>query len=206
MAEFLIFAEKYIILVLACLVSYVFGALPVAHQLSRRKGVDIFTSGTGLAGASNVMKSVGKTSGLLVMVFDFAKGVLAIIIAKFMGVEGLALLAPALVAVFGHWNSIFTRFKGGDGMAIGAGATIAIIGPTGIIALLVAIFVAVLAQKLPFSSLYSGLVGYPVLLFLNLNNYEQMQLVLGLGGLMMLIIGHAIRGHRRRNRGGVGLG
>ena len=91
-------------------------------------------------------------------------------------------------------------------MAIGAGATIAIIGPTGLIALLVAIFVSVLAQKLPFSSLYSGLVGYPVLLLLNLNNYEQMQLVLGLGGLMMLILGHAIRGHRRRNRGGVGVG
>lgn len=205
MIEVLMFTEKYIVLALACLVSYVFGALPIAHQLSRRKGVDIFTSGTGLAGASNVMKSVGRTSGLLVLVFDMAKGVLAIVIAKFMGIDGLMILIPGLVAVFGHWNSIFTRFRGGDGMAIGAGVTIAVIGPTGLIAALAAVFVAMLAQKLPFSSLYSVVVGYPVLLLLNLNNYEQVQLVLGLGGIAVLILAHALKGHRTRNRGRVGI-
>ena len=205
MVVFLTFAEGYIVLALACLVSYVFGALPIAHQLSRRKGVDIFTSGTGLAGASNVMKSVGRTSGLLVLVFDMAKGVLAIVIAKFMGIEGLMILIPGLVAVFGHWNSIFTRFRGGDGMAIGAGVTIAIIGPTGLIALFAAAFVILLAQKLPFSSLFSLVVGYPLLLLLNLNNYEQVQLVFGLAGIAVLILVHALRGHRSRNREGVGI-
>ena len=203
--DLMIFAEKYIVLILACLVSYVFGALPVAYRLSRRKGVDIFTSGTGLAGASNVMKSVGRTSGLLVLVFDMAKGVLAIIIVKIMGIEGLIILIPGLVAVFGHWNSIFTRFRGGDGMAIGAGITIAVIGPTGLIAFLATAVVIMLAQKLHFSSLFGVVVGYPVLLLLNLNNYEQVQLVFGLAGIAVLILVHALRGHRRRNRGGVGI-
>ena len=62
--------EEYLTLILACLVSYIFGALPFAHRISRRKGIDIFSIGTGLAGASNVMKNVGRGSALIVLVFD----------------------------------------------------------------------------------------------------------------------------------------
>ena len=61
--------EEYLTLILACLVSYIFGALPFAHRISIRKGIDIFSIGTGLAGASNVMKNVGRWSALMVLVF-----------------------------------------------------------------------------------------------------------------------------------------
>ena len=65
--------DSFLTLLLASLVSYIFGALPFAHRLSSRKGIDIFSTGTGLAGASNVFRSVGKGSALLVLVFDVAK-------------------------------------------------------------------------------------------------------------------------------------
>ena len=45
-------------LLLATAVGYLMGALPLADRLSRRSGVDIFRTGTGLAGATNVMRMV----------------------------------------------------------------------------------------------------------------------------------------------------
>ena len=91
----------YLTLVVASLVSYIFGALPFAHRLSRRKGIDIFKTGTGLAGASNVLKTVGKGSAVIVLVFDLAKGALAVIVSGMMGIEGTVILIPAAFAVLG---------------------------------------------------------------------------------------------------------
>ena len=47
-------------LLLAIAIGYVLGAIPVADRISRRLGVNIFSTGTGLAGASNVRRTVGK--------------------------------------------------------------------------------------------------------------------------------------------------
>jgi len=186
--------------VLACLVSYIFGALPFAHRLSRRKGIDIFNTGTGLAGASNVLKNVGKGSALLVLIFDIAKGALAVIVSSMMGLEGVLLLIPGFVAVFGHWNSVFTRFKGGDGMAIGGGIAIALFGVVAVIALFVAALVGIVAQKLPVSSLFSIVAGYCTILVISSKSRSEFEMAVGFGAVVCLILLHAIRGHRRRNR------
>ena len=193
--------ETIVTLLLACLVSYVFGALPFAQRLSRRKGIDIFSIGTGLAGASNVLKNVGKGSALLVLVFDVAKGFLAVIVAAMMGVEGLLILIPASFAVFGHWNSLFTRFKGGDGMAIGGGIALALFGMIGLGGFFVGGLVGLVAQKLPFSSLFSIISGYISVLFISVATGEsEFHLALGFGGISLFILLHAILGHRKRNR------
>ena len=94
--------QEFLTLILACLVSYIFGALPFAHRISRRQGVDIFSIGTGLAGASNVLKNVGRWAALMVLVFDIAKGALAVIVSGMMGVEGVWIFVPACAAIFGH--------------------------------------------------------------------------------------------------------
>ena len=193
--------EIFVTLVLGCLVSYVFGSLPFAQRLSRRKGVDIFAIGTGLAGASNVLKNVGKGSALLVLVFDVAKGSLAVIVSAMMGVEGLLILIPAGFAVFGHWNSLFTRFKGGDGMVIAGGIALALFGIIGVGAFFVAGLVGLIAQKLPFSSLFSIISGYISLVLISLATGEaEFKLAIGFGGISLFILLHAMLGHRKRNK------
>ena len=192
--------DSFLTLLLASLVSYIFGALPFAHRLSSRKGIDIFSTGTGLAGASNVFRSVGKGSALLVLVFDVAKGALAVIVSGMMGVEGIMVLVPAVVAVFGHWNSVFTRFKGGDGMAIGGGVAIGLFGIVAVLAFFVAALVGLVAQRLPFSSLFSIVGGYLTVLLMSQGNQEQSNMALGFGAVVVLILIHALLGHRRRNR------
>ena len=192
--------EEFLTLILACLVSYIFGALPFAHRISRRKGIDIFSIGTGLAGASNVMKNVGRWSALIVLVFDITKGALAVIVSHMMGVEGPLILFPACAAIFGHWNSIFTRFKGGDGMAIAGGIAIGLFGGIGFFALFVACIVTILTQKLWLTSLTSIIFAYLSLLFLTHLLNKDEDIAIGFTAVVLLILTHAMRGHARRSK------
>ena len=70
-------------LLLVASISYVLGALPLADRVSRRRGVNIFHTGTGLAGSSNVLKTVGKVPAAIVFLGDMAKGIVAIFVAQF---------------------------------------------------------------------------------------------------------------------------
>ena len=67
---------------------YLLGSIPLAYLISKRhSGVDIFEVGTGLPGASNVIRNVGKLPAVMVFLGDMAKGALAILLCNVMGVE-----------------------------------------------------------------------------------------------------------------------
>lgn len=186
-------------LVLAGAVAYFLGALPLANQVSRWNGVDIFSVGTRLAGASNVRRSVGKAPALLVCLGDFGKGALAIIISQFLGVEGVLLLVSAVAVVFGHWKSVFTKFRGGDGQLALGGTIVAMFPAEGIVSAVVAVIIALGGQKLPYSSLLSIVFGYGTLVTLVMLNGGDAIQALGLGLLSGSVLTYALVGHRRRN-------
>ena len=190
-------------IILATLVAYLLGAIPIAAWVSRRRGVDIFNVGTGLPGASNVRRSVGNVSGGLVLIGDLAKGLLSIVVAKQMQVDGLWLLLPCLFMVVGHWKSIFTGFRGGDGIATLGGAMIALFPLNGFIAAVIASVVTLGGQKLPYTSLLGTVTGVVALICLaavNPMGVEQaLQLAVGVGFIAALVLLHASVGHRRRN-------
>jgi len=191
--------EFYITLILACLVSYLFGALPFAYRISRRKGIDIFQTGTKLAGASNVLRNVGTKSAGFVLLFDVSKGILSVLVAETMGLEGFYLVLACCFALLGHWNSVFTSFKGGDGLAIGAGIAIGLFGLYGIISGIAACSTSLVAQKLPFSSLFSILISYLVLILILYGTNGLSDLVIGFGIVSLMILLHALKGHKNRN-------
>ena len=185
-------------LLLSALVGYVLGALPLAERISRWHGVDIFSAGTGLAGSSNVRRSVGKLPGVIVLVGDLGKGGAAVLGAELIGVDGPWVLVPIAAAVVGHWKSVFSRFRGGDGLATLGGATIAVFPILGIISVVVAMLVSLGAQRLPFSSLLSVVFGYATLVGLVLALERDASLAVGVGGLGGLVLAYALIGHRRR--------
>ena len=79
---------------------YLLGSIPLAYLISKRhSGVDIFEVGTGLPGASNVMRNVGKLPAVMVFLGDMAKGALAILLCNVMGVESPWLLLPVGAAI-----------------------------------------------------------------------------------------------------------
>ena len=182
----------------AVVFGYLLGALPLADRISRRHGVDVFSTGTGLAGATNVFRSVGRTPALLVLVGDMSKGALAVIAARFLGIEGTLVLLPVAAAILGHWYSVFSGFRGGDGLATLGGAALALFPILGAISLAVGMLVQFSAQRMPYSSLMGIVFAYATLVALSLAYVGDNLLVLGTGGLAGLVLAYALNGHRRR--------
>ena len=194
-------------LLIASAIAYLFGAIPLADRVSRRRGVDIFNIGTGLAGASNVRRNVGTVPAAVVVIGDAVKGMAAIVIAKLLGVEGVWIFIPATATVIGHWNSIFTRFKGGDGLVVLGGMCLVVFSaPIGyvisVLGVLVGIVVALGGQKMAYTSLLCVISGYVVVIALtHFWNPTEMGTALVIGALAVVVFGHAVLGHARRNRG-----
>ena len=188
------------LLLLVTAAAYLLGALPLADQISRRRGVDIFSSGTGLTGASNVLRSVGKRPAAIVIAWDVAKGALAVFWGQSLGVDGHWILLPALATIIGHWKSVFSGFRGGDGLAVLGGITIALFPIYGPISVMVAILVSLGGQRLPYTSLLSVAFGYLALVLLNITNDGDLGLTFGAGALSAFVLAHASLGHRRRRR------
>ena len=187
-------------LLLAVVVAYLLGALPLADRISRRRGVDIFRSGTGLAGSSNVRKSVGRVPGAIVFIGDMAKGILVIVVARVLGIEGVWTVVPAAAAVIGHWHSVFSRFKGGDGLATLGGVTLAVFPLYGLLGIVCAGAVALGGQRMPYTSLFSVISGYAVIVVLSVTNDSDVRLPFVYGTLATIVFFHAILGHALRRR------
>ena len=189
-------------LIISAAVAYLIGALPLADRISRRRGVNIFESGTGLAGATNVLKSVGKLPAILVFVGDMAKGVVVVFAAQRFGIEGVWIVVPVAAAVVGQWNSVFSRFKGGDGLVVLGGATILAFPESGIgfIGVACAAAIAFVAQKMPFSSLFNIPIGYAVIIALSRTMNLDVEAPIAMGCLGVAVFGHALLGHARRRR------
>ena len=185
-------------------VAYVLGAFPMAGWLGRRRGVDIYSSGTGLAGAANVMRSVGRLEGALVLIWDLTKGGLAVLAGWWIGADGAQVLFPVGAVLMGHWVSVFSGFKGGDGLGTLGGCVIALFPVTGIVAVVVAMLVSLGGQRMPYPSLLGIVFGYGTLAVLNLApNLDIAQdadtvLTVGIGGFSALVLARAARGHVKR--------
>lgn len=126
-------------IVCTALAAYLIGAIPFGYLVARSRGVDILQKGSGNIGATNVGRVLGKKFGILVFVFDFAKGALPALAARWLatpdvvallGRDGLPVLA-GLSSFIGHMFPVYLRFRGGKGVATGAGVvTVLVPGPT----------------------------------------------------------------------------
>lgn len=109
---------------IACAVgAYTIGCFTTGYYLVRaRLGKDIREMGSGSAGARNVGRFLGKTGFFLTVLGDFAKGALAIWLARMMTHQNLCavLAVPAVVA--GHLWPAQLKFRGGKGVITSLGA------------------------------------------------------------------------------------
>ena len=184
---------------LAVLIGYLLGAIPVAALVSRYRGVDIFDTGTGLAGAANVFRNVGRKEGITVFLGDFAKGSLAVLIAYRLGLDGQMALLAATAVLFGHWYSLFTHFKGGDGLSSLLGVTLVMLPSIMVMGLAIAIVVFLVARRTDYHpTLVSGAAGYSFLVWRAGSSGGDQGVALGIVALALLVLGHGILSHRRQ--------
>jgi len=134
-------------------IAYLIGSLSTSIILSKfMKFPDPRTEGSGNAGATNVLRNVGKNQAAMVLIGDMAKGFIAVILARVFGVQGVALAFCSLAAVAGHIFPVFFGFKGGKGVATALGSFVALSFWVGVLAIVIWVAVAALFR---FSSLAS---------------------------------------------------
>ncbi|HEY2120961.1 MAG TPA: glycerol-3-phosphate 1-O-acyltransferase PlsY [Candidatus Acidoferrum sp.] len=130
-------------LLLLVVIAYFLGSIPFGLIFGRvfaKK--DIREVGSGNIGATNVTRVAGPLPGILTLLFDAAKGALAVMIAaRFTNHNATAMMLAAIAALIGHCYPIWLRFKGGKGIATGLGVFTALSPFAGLTALAVFIIV-----------------------------------------------------------------
>lgn len=114
--------------VVGALAGYLIGTFPTADLVTRvatRGRVDIRATGSGNPGGLNAMKVVGAKWGVLVILVDIVKGVVAGLAGWLIGDEPGA-YAGATAAIAGHIFPVWSRFRGGKGVATSGGAVLVV--------------------------------------------------------------------------------
>lgn len=119
--------ETFIVISLA-LGAYVVGSVPTAYILVRwMKEEDIRDVGSRNVGALNAYNRTGAWAGLLVLLVDTAKGVLAVAAPRLLGVDPWVLFITSPLVVVGHNWPVFLNFRGGKGAAAIFGISLVIV-------------------------------------------------------------------------------
>jgi glycerol-3-phosphate acyltransferase PlsY len=118
------------LLVLAA--GYLLGSIPFGLILTRLTGAgDLRSIGSGNIGATNVLRTGRKGLAAATLLFDLAKGAVAVVLARHFAGDGAAALGGA-AAVLGHCFPVWLRFKGGKGVATLMGVALGLAWPIGL--------------------------------------------------------------------------
>lgn len=109
------------------LIGYVFGLFQTSYIYGRMHGIDIREHGSGNAGTTNMMRTLGKKAGFLTFAGDCLKCVLAVALARLCFGKAYPDMVPLLEiyaaagTILGHNFPFYLGFKGGKGIAATAG-------------------------------------------------------------------------------------
>ena len=162
--------------IIVAVIAYLIGSINFSIILSKKMaGFDIREKGSGNAGTTNMLRSVGKKAAAITLICDILKGVVSILIAFLAGkiVKNLdnALLVQlaGILVIVGHTFPVFFKFKGGKGIATSLGVLLMINWQIGLICLVFALVLMALTKMVSVGSIAAGIL-FPVLVaFINQN-------------------------------------
>ena len=160
--------------ILLAIVAYLIGSVNFSIIFSKKfAGFDIREKGSGNAGSTNMLRSVGKKAAALTLLCDVLKGVVAIGIAIILGNvikevnKELLLQIAGIAVILGHTFPIFFGFKGGKGVATSLGVLLLSNWKIGLICLVFALVLMILTKIVSLGSCAAAVL-FPVLtLFIN---------------------------------------
>jgi acyl phosphate:glycerol-3-phosphate acyltransferase len=151
------------------LLAYLLGSLPTGYLAGRiLQGIDIREHGSGSTGATNVLRTLGKVPGSIVLLIDALKGVLAIVLTQTVFTLHLLPTLPtdwefylvplaAIGAILGHSKSIWLGFKGGKSVATGIGILLAMCWQVGLASIAVFAVCIAISRIVSISSIVSAM-------------------------------------------------
>lgn len=160
--------------IIVTVIAYLIGSINFSVLISKKMaGFDVREKGSGNAGTTNMLRSVGKKAAVITLVCDILKGVVSIVIAIIVGNiaknldRELLLQIAGIAVVLGHTFPVFFGFKGGKGVATSLGVLLMSNWQIGLICLVFAVVLMALTRMVSLGSCAAAVL-FPVLtLFIN---------------------------------------
>ena len=163
--------------IIIAIIAYLVGSINFSVIISKRMaGFDVREKGSGNAGTTNMLRSIGVKAAVITLLCDILKGVVVILIAILIGniVDGLddALLVQlaGIFVIIGHTFPIFFGFKGGKGIATSLGVLLMINWQIGLICLVFALILMAITRMVSVGSIAAAIL-FPVLVVFIGQNY-----------------------------------
>ena len=195
------------IAILVAVISYLIGSINTSIILSKSiYGTDIRTSGSGNAGATNMLRTHGTGIAIATLICDVLKGMIAIVIAIWADLalndfSKTAILTPfasqyilgnlkyiaGMFVVLGHDFPVFFGFRGGKGVATSLGVALTLDWQVGLIIAVIALVIMASSRYVSLGSICAAAL-YPLVLFIYLMVKELSNLEAYLGYMVMAFV------------------
>ena len=187
--------------------AYIIGSIPFGVIISRGMGIDLTKAGSKNIGASNVLRTAGKVPALLTLAGDSLKGVVAVLLCRYIIVHFLnaessetflsnrAILEGLVgfTVVLGHIFSVFLSFRGGKGVATTFGV-LAVYSPLQTLFVLLVWLLMAVAMRYSSLAAVSALVSLPFILFFS--GASDVKIFFGIIFAILIILKHRTNIHR----------
>jgi len=194
-------AAKFVAVIV---IAYLLGSIPFGLIITKlKRGIDVRNYGSGKTGGTNVMRAAGTKLGVLTIVLDVIKAVVAVLLAKAIigdtvltvGVISLnwqvAQVLAGLAVLAGHTWPVFAKFKGGRGVSAYFGTLFAIFPPVGIFGVEVLAASALHSRQMSKGSIYGALAAWCLMIPLTIfYGFPPIYLIYGLVAIGLVIYQH----------------
>ena len=181
--------------------SYLLGSISSAVILSKSLfGRDIREVGSKNAGATNMLRTHGKKMGVLTLILDVLKGVIAVLLAMLIkntisGNEYILRSLPffaGLFVILGHNFPVFFNFKGGKGVATSLGVVLTLNYKIALIIAVIAISVMAITRYVSLGSILAGIlyIATDITYMIFTDNFYLPELIFAILIAGLLIIRH----------------
>lgn len=154
---------------ISTIIAYLLGSANFAIIVSRAIAHDdIRNHGSGNAGLTNVLRTLGKGPAVLTLLGDFSKGITSVIIVRLLlhfcaGIDGFYIgdYIVAFAALVGHVYPVYYGFKGGKGILVSFGALMILSPLAGLLCFSGFLIAVIFTRYVSLGSIIAGIL-YPL--------------------------------------------
>lgn len=160
--------------IIMAIIAYLIGSVNFSVIISKKMaGFDVREKGSGNAGSTNVLRTVGKKAALLTLVCDILKGVVSVLVGLLVGLiageaanKAVLVEIAALAVVIGHTFPVFFQFKGGKGVATSLGVILIVNWKIGLICLVFALAIMAVGRMVSLGSISASVLFAVLTIFI----------------------------------------
>lgn len=184
--------------ILIAVIAYAIGSVNFSIIFSKKfAGFDVREKGSGNAGTTNMLRSVGKGLAALTLICDILKGIVAVLVSYWIGKIAKDVKPEILIqlagffAIIGHTFPVYFGFKGGKGVATSLGILLLVNWQIGLICLVFALLVMVFTRMVSLGSIMAALL-FPVLTIFITEHYivDGNYIIFGIAMAVLVLFNH----------------